>query len=491
MRRILTSLSALLIAGCADDAPRPKSWSTTETMPEAADVTTTAPAEDVEIQGEFPETIDTRLRPLFPPHGVTTPDSTPTFRWVHSADALLVCLDRWCNESVRREQMRDGAGEFTLADPLPPGLYWWAVERGGERSFARSIVIAAGASDRPTTGHWGMRADFDGDGLADVAALPPGGAFIGVAYGDRTSLRTPRIWEDAVIDQDSWTGATVAPVDHNGTGLDWLAMGRPTLGTVTVSPDYVRGRFDVASYTGFGDVVESVGDVNGDGYGDIAVAAGGMDAIFVVFGGTEREDSPIQELYSRLRIGRAIAGPADFDEDGYSDFVTSTDDGVYFAYGGPEGVREFEFMPAHADSGPDFGASLAVGDVNADGRPDLIVGESGGCATVFYAEQDGFGSLRNCATGEAVDTAVRVALVDYDADGLDELVMVYEEPFSRCGLRSVVLLWQRIDGDGRRIFEEDFPGAQLVAPGDVDGDGVGDVVLVHQNSLTRLELNDL
>lgn len=478
-------LAVLLMVGCGDQLPNPKAWSTDETT-----ATTQTPPTEVVVDGEVLNPTTSSLRPVFPPHGVTTPDSTPRFAWAPGGGdaAVLICPDRWCSEPLRRVEV-GAASDTTLRSALAPGLYWWAVERNGERSFGRSFVVSAGAEDREVTGHWGMRVDLDADGYADVATMPTDGPpLVGIAYGG-AELQYPRIWDGGTADEQSWIATTVAAVDHNGTGIDWLALGQADNNSVTLSPDYVRGRFDVVfepGYGGIGTTVTAVGDVDGDGYGDVAVSSEFGQYVAVVFGGTDREDSRVEAQYGRQIMGPAVAGPADFDEDGFSDFVLRAERGVYIVYGGGDRLDRFERLDAPAEALDGFAESLAVGDANGDGRPDIVAGEASGCWTLFYASEEGFETFRNCAQGPVTSAVTRVALADHDADGLDELVTVHEEPFSRCGLRSVVLVWRRLDGDGLRVFEQDLPGARLVTPGDVDGDGAADVVIVAGAELTMM-----
>lgn len=153
--------------------------------------------------------------------------------------------------------------------------------------------------------------------------------------------------------------------------------------------------------------VAEIGDVNGDGYPDLitgATGAGGSGAAYIHYGGPTADanaDVTLTGEASNNQFGISVAGLGDVNADGYPDVIVgaqghSTLTGrAYIFYGGPslvsEGAANADVILTGEAVNNLFGASVSTaGDVNGDGRPDVLVGASGhnsnaGRAYVFFA----------------------------------------------------------------------------------------------------------
>ncbi|MFD5699713.1 FG-GAP and VCBS repeat-containing protein [Streptomyces lasiicapitis] len=161
-----------------------------------------------------------------------------------------------------------------------------------------------------------------------------------------------------------------------------------------------------------------VGDLTGDGTADV-VASGGVVLGSGTPGGVVLKGSP-----DGLVKGDEFTGPyrredsmpsafGDLNKDGYQDLVTAYPgkNKVYVTYGGKNGVsdtvksREYTQasagVPGVEEAGDKFGSSVAIGDTDRDGYPDLIVGASyeTGSDAATTAKSGAITVLRGSATG--------------------------------------------------------------------------------------------
>jgi hypothetical protein len=229
-----------------------------------------------------------------------------------------------------------------------------------------------------------LTGDVNGDGRGDliIGAPEPQAGAPGLG---------PARAAYVVFGQPSPTVVDLAALGSNGFQID----GQSTRTTF----------FDGRDFAGFS--VAAPGDVNGDGLADVAVGAqladnaNGADAgsAYVVFGSSSTATVDLGSLGTRgFRIdgaggtgsaGQEIAAAGDQNLDGRADLLVSDDPRVHVVFGKADNAT-VDLTATGAGSGHYgitgpagslFGFSLAnAGDVNADGRPDAVIGCSG-CLT--------------------------------------------------------------------------------------------------------------
>ncbi len=379
---------------------------------------------------------------------------------------------------------------------------------------------------------------------------------------DLTSDANQRIGGGTAVDL---TGVSVAGVgDVNGDGFDdvtvgaygarangrqdsgsvYLVLGRePPADIVISSPDAPIVRIDGAAQDDrVGVSVAGAGDVNGDGRDDLILGATGADnngrdasgSAYVIFGTPSPVDIDLAALGSAgFRIdgaapgdlaGESVAGAGDVNGDGRDDLIVGalvadgngTNAGTAYVIYGRGSTSPVDlaalgsagFRIDGAAPGDLAGDSVAgAGDVNGDGRDDLIVGASGvdtssGAAYVVYgpagpADID-LGALGpagfRMAGGDSFDNVgISVAGIgDVNADGRSDVIVGADgaDAYGRANSGTAYVVYGTAAGgdvdltalgaSGFRIggaADNDRAGTSVSGVEDVNGDGLRDVIV--------------
>jgi hypothetical protein len=132
----------------------------------------------------------------------------------------------------------------------------------------------------------------------------------------------------------------------------------------------------------------AAGDVNGDGFADIVTGAGaGGSAHVKVFDGSSGSELSSFLAYGAGHSGGVYVAAGDINNDGRADLITGADAGVASHVKVFDGVTGSEVRSFFA-YGPSMlgGVRVAAGDINGDGFADIITGagqNGGGHVKVF------------------------------------------------------------------------------------------------------------
>lgn len=279
--------------------------------------------------------------------------------------------------------------------------------------------------------------------------------------------------------------------DANADGMDDLLVGSSgggaalyygTPGGFSREPGWRFEGGSPGALTGM--CVGFAGDMDGDGYPEIYVAAPRDQNVGAVYifrtGKNGPEAKPWKVLISPSRgegFGEQCAAAGDVNGDGYADLAVA-DFGyhehrgrVYVYYGSPRGIHSHWDWAAEGEQPGDwFGYSLcAAGDLDGDGVADLAIGSkncSGSCLR-WLAGDPRFELhrkyLASTAYVDATQTARAGKLYGYygSRQGLEKtpgLIMEGEQPQSFFAFRIAAL--GDLDGDGKAELAVSSPGWQ-------------------------------
>lgn len=328
-------------------------------------------------------------------------------------------------------------------------------------------------------------ADLDADGWQDLAVANTSWAHAGLAgsasvllgngdgtFGTRTDFgagTSPSAIAISDLDVDGWPDLAVA---NFGSYPDFT-------GTISVLRGNGDGTFQnkVDYAAGSNPSSMAIADLDVDGRPDLAVANTNANTVSVLLGNGDGS------LGARAAFGTGgtpgSLAIADLDADGRPDLVTansSSPNTVSVLLGNGDGT--FRAKTDFATGGLGNNShSVAIADLDADGRLDLVAGGS-----VLLGNGDGtFGAWTPLGTAGGVPEVEALAIGDFDADGRQDLAAVC----SVWGADAISV--QFGNGDGtfgtRALFGAERSPRSLVTT-DLDTDGRPDLAVVNLSSNT-------
>ncbi len=431
-----------------------------------------------------------------------------------------------------RDMDGDGYDEVVIADwdhvidracdDSAPGangrVYIYRGRLGGVSTVPDAILDAETGG-----GQWGVSltlGDLNGDGLADLVVgsnsywspstlIPIGAAF--VYFGEPGRLpRSPGL---RLLPPNGFGGLgnPLASGDVNGDGFPDLLAGcwpggllmhggprGPAVGVGVLLP---------SPWVGF------IGDFNDDGFGDVVTSFNRSSAAITQFvpGRGDTIPGPSVRFAEGVSpyLGYVMRDAGDLNADGVGDFVLGSLDGMAYIFFGRRGQaptrpdislrHEGPLNLAPSAIGSGFGSTLATGDLDGDGRIDLVIGNPlGGRVVIFRGTFDSFAMSPAMVLDRGIQSMFGggVSIVgDSDGDGYEDLAVgqgdAFMVPFpsdlSRTLTRRLVTL---IPGDSLRVVNlaasvELGPRLNRAATRSVFGLTIASNSLVNLESMVR------
>ena len=326
-------------------------------------------------------------------------------------------------------------------------------------------------------------ADLNGDGITDFIVADMDGCNVAVLIGiGDGNFRKQNIYFTGDPEQYEYAHS-ISVGDFNGDGAADLAVATINSNHVSVLLGNGDGSFQaqVNYVTGDGPNVVTVGDLNGDGKTDLVVGNSYND-ISVLLGNGDGTFQP-QTTYGAGRNPWSIS-VADVNGDGAVDLVVANtlDNSVSILRGNGDGSFRVQVTYAAGSKGTsEWAESVAIGDFNGDGKLDLVVANSwSNHISVLLGNGDG--SYRPKVTypsGTApwsVSSPASVSVADFNGDGIADLAVANQFSYNV----SVLL------GNGDGTFQtqttyEVGNGPRYLAVADFNGDGKVDLVVGNES----------
>jgi len=333
-------------------------------------------------------------------------------------------------------------------------------------------VTALGSSVPKSTRSFTLNAT----GAIGAGPQPAFGTALNVAFGGAYDLSNVAF---ADIDGDGRPDLIVADVTSVTVSLNTTAPGATT-------PSFGPAQ---SVLSGSGLLAVSAADLNGDGRPDLVVTDSSGNAVLVLINTGAAGASLSFAAAQSLAVGSAPVGPAsiaDVNNDGLPDILIPNSQGgsvSVLVNGTAPGAATASFSSLSVPTGANP-VALKVADINGDGRPDLLVASAASGAQVILnstangSATPGFGAPQTLATGA---TASSLALADLNNDGKPDLLVINNDGSGNV----LALLNTTAPGASTASFAAPLVssigvtgscGSVSVSAADLNGDGKPDVL---------------
>jgi Ca2+-binding RTX toxin-like protein len=283
----------------------------------------------------------------------------------------------------------------------------------GDGSFNSQSTFAVGNDPRYSV----AIADFNADGKADLATANYGSGDVSVLLGNGNgSFKAQQTFAAGS------NPSSVVAGDFNRDGQVDLAVSYSSTDNATLSVLLGKGNGSFSEQTPFaiagGSIYITTADFNNDGNTDLVMANPWSNNVSVLLG-DGRGGFAEQIPFATGAFCRAVT-VGDFNGDGNADLAAANADSNNFSLLLGDGRGSFAEKIDFAVSDTNEVASIQAQDLNGDGFLDLALSGWAGNAMVFLG--DGTGDFSNEITLPIASGSSSLAIADVNADGKPDLV---------------------------------------------------------------------
>ena len=341
------------------------------------------------------------------------------------------------------------------------------ISRSGSSGNYTLTATVGGTGSTAPTGEVSFLDTSDGNAVLASATLGSGTA--GLSFFTAT-------------EQASSNGVSSAAVaDFNGDGILDVADVNEGLNTVSVLLGKGDGTFALTASspkTGREPVSIAAGDFNSDGIPDLAVAnfqGGSGGSVTVLLGNGDGTFSTKATIPMAGLFGVGVRA-GDFNGDGIPDLAVQVNDSPFFLIFLGNGDGTFTAGPAFPTVAALDPESFAIADLNRDGIQDLAVvsNYTYANASIFLGNGDGSFSATTSKPTVGLNSQFIVA-GDFNEDGIPDLAVTNSLN------HNVIVLLGNGDGTFTATSSSSSAGGQpfAIVMGDFNGDGIADLVVAE------------
>ncbi|MHA5049644.1 FG-GAP repeat domain-containing protein [Streptomyces sp. SD15] len=295
-------------------------------------------------------------------------------------------------------------GKATNGSHFPNGRFKWTLKATGlGGSTATTVTSGTGTvSGGATVRHDFHSIEGEPDGVGDLLTLNSSGGLsvqFGTGGGKFSEKATGTGWAAGIkaVPFGDLSG------DRCNDVLVRLSSGalrlyKPGCGSA-VKPSTSYTTLATSGWTQY-DILTSPGDISGDGRPDLITRNTSTGAVYLYKGTSTGKLSARVKLYDNWKGYKKIVGVGDITGDGIGDLVAQDKSNTLYQYAGSGKGTFTARVKLFSNWGSSYNAVVGTGDLNRDGKADLVSRDTSGNLYRNYGDGKGsFGARTKIATG--------------------------------------------------------------------------------------------